>query len=319
MKALVFDGHLQLHKNYAKPGTDAGEALIKVGHAGICATDLEISKGYMGFQGVLGHEFVGQVVSGSDSWVGKRVVGEINCVCGSCDMCQGGLANHCRRRTVVGISGRDGAFAEYVSLPEQNLHQVPETISDQQAVFVEPLAAAYQVLKQCPIEKRHRVAVLGAGRLGLLVAQVLKTTGCKLEVIGRNPHTLLFCDKLGIQAKAVGDAVPRADQDVVVDCTGAPAGLSLAMQLVRPRGTIVLKSTHASVGELNLAPLVVNEITLQGSRCGPFSDAIAALARNQIQVDAMVSRTFDLERAVEACAAASQPDNIKVLLRMGTR
>ena len=315
MKALVFEGQLRLDHDRPEPQVRAGEALVKVRLAGICATDLEITKGYMDFTGVLGHEFVGEVVRGSDRWVGRRVVGEINCVCRSCDMCSRGLANHCRKRTVLGIAGRDGAFAELLALPEANLHAVPDVITDEQAVFVEPLAAAYQVLKQCPIEKHQRVAVLGSGRLGLLVAQVIQKTGCKLEVIGRNPHTLSFCEKRGIQTVSIDDVAPRGEHDVVVDCTGNPQAFGLATELVRPRGTIVLKSTHAANEPLNLAPLVINEVTLLGSRCGPFVDALAALARAEIHVDTMVSRTYDLADAVDAVAAAADPGNIKILLR----
>ncbi|MCH8878270.1 MAG: alcohol dehydrogenase catalytic domain-containing protein [Planctomycetes bacterium] len=315
MKALVFEGQLRLDHDRPEPQVRAGEALVKVRLAGICATDLEITKGYMDFTGVLGHEFVGEVVRGSDRWVGRRVVGEINCVCRSCDMCSRGLANHCRKRTVLGIAGRDGAFAELLALPEANLHAVPDVITDERAVFVEPLAAAYQVLKQCPIEKHQRVAVLGSGRLGLLVAQVIQKTGCKLEVIGRNPHTLSFCEKRGIQTVSIDDVAPRGEHDVVVDCTGNPQAFGLATELVRPRGTIVLKSTHAANEPLNLAPLVINEVTLLGSRCGPFVDALAALARAEIHVDTMVSRTYDLADAVDAVAAAADPGNIKILLR----
>ena len=315
MKALVFEGQLRLDHDRPEPQVRTGEALVKVRLAGICATDIEITKGYMDFAGVLGHEFVGEVVRGSDRWVGRRVVGEINCVCRSCDMCSRGLANHCRKRTVLGIAGRDGAFAEFLALPEMNLHAVPDVITDEQAVFVEPLAAAYQVLKQCPIEKHQRVAVLGSGRLGLLVAQVIQKTGCKLEVIGRNPLTLSFCEKRGIQTRSIDDVVPRGEHDVVVDCTGNPQAFGLATELVRPRGTIVLKSTYAASGLLNLAPLVINEVTLLGSRCGPFVDALAALARAEIHVDTMVSRTYDLANAVDAVAAAADPGNIKILLR----
>ncbi len=200
-------------------------------------------------------------------------------------------------------------------MPEANLHAVPDVITDEQAVFVEPLAAAYQVLKQCPIEKHQRVAVLGSGRLGLLVAQVIQKTGCKLEVMGRNPHTLSFCEKRGIQTLSIEDVVPRGEHDVVVDCTGNPQAFELATELVRPRGTIVLKSTHAASEPLNLAPLVINEVTLLGSRCGPFVDALAALARAEIHVDTMVSRTYDLTDGVDAVAAAEESGNIKILLR----
>lgn len=317
MNALVFDKSLRHEPRYADAVPKPGEALIAVRLAGICATDLEIVKGYMGFAGVLGHEFVGTVVSGSRQWEGKRVVAEINCVCGRCSLCQRGLSNHCRNRTVVGIAGRDGAFADLIAVPERNLHVVPDAISDEQAVFVEPLAAAFQVIKQVPIEKRMQVAVVGSGRLGLLVAQVLRTTGCKLEVVGRNPLTLEFCDRKAIQSRHVSQVVPHADKDVVVECTGSPEGFDLASKLVRPRGTIVLKSTYATSAPLDLASVVVNEVTVLGSRCGPFADALAALARREVDVETMISRTLLLSRGVEALEMAADSRCIKVLLKPG--
>jgi len=317
VNALHFNQELRFDTRYADPQAGDGEVLIDVRLAGICATDLEIVKGYMGFSGVLGHEFVGTVVKGRRRWRGQRVVAEINCVCGRCDMCQHGLANHCRRRTVLGISGRDGVFADQVAVPERNLHEVPDTLTDEQAVFVEPLAAAYQVVKQCPIEKRMRVAVVGSGRLGLLVAQVLHAAGCQLEVIGRNELTLTFCEKKGIQATAVSELMPRADRDMVIDCSGSPEGFETALRLVRPRGTLVLKSTGAGTAPLNLAPIVVNEVTLLGSRCGPFAEAINALARRQVDVESMISRQMPLSKGVEAFALAADPRYIKVLLKPG--
>ncbi len=315
MRALVFDGSLRYLRNCRDPEPGRNEALVRVTLAGICATDLEIVRGYMRFSGVPGHEFVGTVAAGPKIWRDKRVVAEINCVCGQCDMCHHGLANHCRNRSVVGIQGRDGCFADYVAVPVDNLHELPDAVSDEQAVFVEPLAAAYQVVKQCKIEKRMRVGVVGSGRLGLLVAQVLQGTGCRLEVIGRNPLTMSFCEKKGIQVRPVSEVVPRADHDLVVECTGAAAGFELALRLVRPRGTIVLKSTYAGDAKLNLAPVVVNEVTVLGSRCGPFADAISALARRQIDVLSMITKQFPLSRGVEAFAAAAEPGHIKVLLK----
>lgn len=317
MNALVYTQLLQYDPRRADPVVTEGEALVAVRLAGICATDLEIVKGYMGFNGVLGHEFVGTVANGPKAWRGKRVVGEINCVCGQCNMCQAGLSSHCRRRTVLGIAGRDGAFADMLVLPVRNLHAVPDGLSDEQAVFVEPLAAAMQVIKQCPIEKRMKVAVVGSGRLGLLVAQVLRTTGCKLEVIGRNELTLGFCDRKGIQATQASQVVPHADCDVVVECSGSPEGFYLAAKLVRPRGTIVLKSTYAASAPLNLASIVINEVSVLGSRCGPFPDAIAALARGEIEVETMVSKVLPLSRGVEAFELAADPRYIKVLLKPG--
>jgi len=315
MNALVFRQSLRFDPRYPEPVARDGEVVVSVRLAGICATDLEIAKGYMDFAGVLGHEFVGTVVSGPRAWRGKRVVAEINCVCGQCHMCQHGLANHCPRRTVLGIAGRDGAFAELISVPERNLHPVPDSVSDEQAVFVEPLAAAIQVIKQCPIEKRMKVAVVGSGRLGLLVAQVLRATGCRLEVVGRNPLTLEFCDRKAIQATPVSGLVPKADRDVVVECSGSPEGFELAAALVRPRGTLVLKSTYAASAPLNLASVVINELTVLGSRCGPFPDAVASLARGEVDVQTMISRSLPLSRGVEAFELASDPRNIKILLK----
>lgn len=316
MRAIIFNDRLKYTDSYPDPTAADGECLVRVHMAGICATDIEMTRGYMSFSGILGHEMVGTVTQGSKAWQGKRVACEINCVCGKCDMCQAGLASHCRRRTVLGISGRDGCFADFVAVPENNLHEVPDAISDEEAVFIEPLAAACQVVKQVPIEPRMSVAVVGSGRLGLLVAQVLAKTRCRLEVIGRNPKTLLFCEKKRIQSIAVDDLIPKNDRDVVVECTGSPAGLNIAMGLVRPRGIIVLKSTHAGDEPLNLAPIVVNEVTIIGSRCGPFPEAIDALARREIDVSSMVARAFRIDRGLEAFEAATSPNNIKVLLRI---
>lgn len=316
MKAIRFDGKsLQFDSSAPAPAGGQGEAIIDVLLAGICATDLEIVCGYMGFRGILGHEFVGRVRKGPSEWIGKRVVGEINCVCGRCDLCQSGLSRHCRKRTVLGISGRDGAFAEQVALPAMNLHVVPDGMSDEEAVFVEPLAAAIQVVQQCKVEPRMQVTVIGPGRLGLLVAQVLARTGCKLDVVGRSATGLEFCEKKGIQPVPLSAVVPRADRDVVVECSGSPDGLRLALSMVRPRGTIVLKSTYASGSTVDLAPIVINEVTLLGSRCGPFAEALKALARRDVEVASMVSRKFELSRAVDAFEAARDPRNIKVLLK----
>src|SRR3954468_1918185 len=249
MRALVFDQSLSLDTRRSEPAPTDGDTLIKVRQAGICATDIEITKGYMSYRGVLGHEFVGEVVSSPDrDLVGHRVCGEINVVCGRCDLCLSGLSTHCRARTVLGILNHDGAFAEFVRLPALNLHVVPKNVEDDQAVFVEPLAAAYQVLKQIKLDGRKWVAVLGDGRLGLLVAQVLRNAGCPVRVIGKHPDKLAQCEKWGIRSRILADIAPRHCQDIVVDCTGSAAGFETAMAMVRPRGTIVLKST-AAVGK----------------------------------------------------------------------
>ena len=319
MRAITFDGQLAYTDSYPEPSPAEGECLVRVHLAGICATDHHITLGYMGFRGVLGHEMVGTVVKGSPAWTGKRVACEINCVCGRCDLCQTGLASHCRNRTVLGISGRDGCFAELVAVPERNLHEVSDSITDEEAVFIEPLAAACQVIKQVPVEPRMSVAVVGSGRLGLLVAQVLAKIGCRLEVFGRNPHTLLFCEKKRIQATPVDQMRARNDRDVVVECSGSPEGLAIAMGLARPRGTVVLKSTHAADAPINLTPAVINEVRIVGSRCGPFPDAIEALARREVEVSSMVARTYRLSRGLEAFEASADRNNIKVLLRIEPR
>lgn len=317
MRAVTFDGRLTYSAGHPDPRPEPGECLVRVHLAGICGTDLQITRGYMGFRGIVGHEFVGTVSAGSLAWRGKRVVGEINCVCGACDLCLGGLSNHCRKRTVVGILGRDGCFADLLCLPERNLHAVPDAVTDEQAVFVEPLAAAFQVIAQCPVERHTRVTVLGSGRLGILVAQVLASAGCKLSVVGRNREKLQCCEKRGIQTVALEELVPRQDRDVVVECTGTPEGLKLALEIVRPRGTVVLKSTHAHAVPIDLAPAVVHEVRIVGSRCGPFPEAINALARSAVDVRPLITHVYPIEQALDAFAAAQSQASLKILVRMG--
>jgi threonine dehydrogenase-like Zn-dependent dehydrogenase len=317
MRALVFHESLALDPRRSEPRADDGDTLLKVRQAGICATDLEITKGYMGFRGVLGHEFVADVISSPDrDLVGQRVVGEINVVCGRCDLCLSGLSSHCRNRSVLGILNHDGAFAEFVRLPAMNLHVVPKNVDDDSAVFVEPLAAACQILKQIKLDGRRWVTVLGDGRLGLLVAQVLRNAGCPVRVIGKHPDKLALCEKWSIRSRPLEEIDPRHDQDVVVDCTGSASGFELAMQMVRPRGTIVLKSTFAAGKPLNLAPLVIDEIQVIGSRCGPFKEAIRALSEKQVDVASLIQRRMKLDQGVEAMQLAARPGVLKVLLTM---
>src|SRR3954451_25091345 len=317
MRALVFDKSFTFQPRHADPPAAAGDTLLRVRQAGVCSTDLEIVKGYMGFRGVIGHEFVAAVVSSPDKdLVGQRVAGEINVVCGRCDLCLSGLSNHCRNRTVLGIVNRDGAFADYVRLPAINLHEVPAAVEDDAAVFVEPLAAAFQVTKQVKLDGKRWVTVLGDGRLGLLCAQVLRNVGCPVRVIGRHPDKMRLCDQWGIRSRPVADITPRHDQDVVVDCTGSASGLEMAVQLVRPRGTIVLKSTVADGKAFNLAPIVVDEINVVGSRCGPFREAIKALSEKNIDVTSMIHRRMKIEQGLEAMELAAKPGVLKVLLTM---
>lgn len=317
MRALIFDQKPSFQPRCPEPAEAEGDTLIRVKQAGICATDLEICRGYMGFSGILGHEFVGEVVSSpAKDLVGQRVVGEINIVCGRCDLCLSGLSNHCRSRSVLGIDKHPGAFADFVRLPAINLHALPAAVDDDQAVFVEPLAAAFQVLKQIKLDNRTWVTVLGDGRLGLLVAQVLRNAGCPVRVVGKHPQKLALCEKWSIRSRLLTDIIPRHDQDVVVDCTGSAAGFEIAMAMVRPRGTIVLKSTVADGQPLNLAPLVIDEINVIGSRCGPFKEAIRALAEKSIDVISLMTRRMKLEQGVEALNLAARPGVLKVILTM---
>lgn len=327
MRALHFDGtrvrFRQGHPEPAAPG--AQEVVLKVHAAGLCQTDLEIAKGYMGFTGVLGHEFVGTVAKvgrGVDpGWVGRRACGEINCVCGTCPMCARGLSTHCLQRTVVGILNHDGAFAEYVRLPARNLHAVPGNVSDEEAVFVEPLAAAFQILRQVPMDKRTRATVLGDGRLGQLCAQVLGRTGCVLTLAGRHEEKLGLAERIAKRGNRAlttvldRDVQPRRDQDVVVDCTGRVEGLGRALELLRPRGTLVLKTTVAAQKPVNLAPVVIDEITVVGSRCGPFPDAINALAAKEVDVLPLITRRVGLEGA-EALFGPEAAAHLKVIIQV---
>lgn len=331
MQALVLDGkQVRLDARRSEPTPASGEVVIRPLRMGVCATDLELVKGYMGFSGVLGHEFVGVVEDapggGRDAkrWVGKRVVGAINCVCGKCDMCRAGLREHCRNRTVLGIAGRDGCFADRFTLPARNLYEVPDHVDDDHAVFVEPLAAAYQILRQLTIEGRPYITVLGDGRLGLLCAQVMSQLNATVRLVGKHPEKLQLCEKWGVKHRLLDDVGRRHDQDIVVDCTGSTSGLVTAMQMVRPRGTIVMKTTVATptageavaegTGVVDLSPLVINEVKVIGSRCGPFPDALAALSAGKVDVVSLISRRMKLADGVESLRIAAKSDVIKVLL-----
>jgi alcohol dehydrogenase len=322
MRALVFDGGLRLARDHPRPQPGSREALVRVQLAGICNTDLEIMRGYMGFQGVLGHEFVGLVEEAADAgWVGRRVVGEINCACGQCPTCLAGRPTHCPHRTTVGIAGHDGVFAEYVQLPLANLHAVPEGVSDRQAVFVEPLAAALEIPEQLHIRPSERVVVLGDGKLGLLVAQVLALAGCDLLAVGRHLEKLASLERLGIPVRLSSAAadLDAGCADVVVDCTGRAEGFAGARRLVRPRGRLVLKSTFHGDNQVNLTSLVVDEVTLMGSRCGPFAPALRLLARGLVDVEALIDSEYPLEQGLEAFERAATAGVLKVLVRPGVR
>jgi len=317
MKALWFDRVLSL-REVERPQAAPGEALIQVSVAGICGTDLEILKGYSRFRGILGHEFVGRVVEcEQEEWVGKRVVGEINLACGRCNWCLAGMGRHCPARTVMGIVKRPGCFAEYVGLPVRNLHEVPEELPDQVAVFVEPVAAAAEVLEQTRIAPGTPVAVLGDGRLGLLIGQVLRHARNEVTLVGRHSWKLGLARLWGLETFSVDELeyVPRRFP-VVVEATGSPDGLALAFNLVEPCGVIVMKSTFPERASFDTARLVVDEITLLGSRCGDFRTALELLRRGHVAVAEMVNKVFPLEEGLPAFEFAQQASCLKVLLRV---
>ena len=333
MRALVFQNNvLRLEKRYPEPSLKNGEVLIRVLQVGICNTDLEITRGYMGFEGVLGHEFVGmvkEIFGGQDEevrerFLGRRVVGEINAACyrADCWYCQRGMSTHCPKRTTLGIGGRDGAFAEYLTLPVENLYLVPDDVSDEEAVFVEPLAANFEILEQMHVKPTDSIVVLGDGKMGQLAAQVLALSGCEVTMIGKHEEKLALVRQRGIATQQIDaqgrNALLESEWrvDMVVECTGSEAGLELAMRLVRPRGTVVLKSTVAARSRLHLAPIVIDEIRVQGSRCGPFAPALRALSQRRVDVRPLISARYNLDEGLQAFEYATKPGVLKVLVRV---
>jgi len=315
VKATYFDGkNLNYDDNYPTPKSD--ETLVRVNLAGICGTDLEILDGYMKYHGILGHEFVGTVEkSDNPKLIGKRVVGEINAGCGICDSCKKGMERHCPNRTVLGILNRNGAFAEFLSIPEKNLHVIPDSMTDEQAVFVEPLAAAFEIKEQVSLQPQWSVAVVGDGRLAQLIIKVLKLTCPNITCFGRHQSKLAGILTGGVKIKIGIDSSDEQSFDLVVEATGSNSGFSDVMKLIKPRGIVVLKSTIASRENLDLTPTVVNDITLVGSRCGLFQPAIDALATGMVSVDSMIDSTYPLEKFSEAIHHAKKPDTLKVFLK----
>lgn len=298
-----------------KPERPPGYALIRTLVAGVCNTDLELQRGYYGFSGTPGHEFIGEVVEADIAeLVGKRVAGEINLACGHCAYCLRGLGRHCPNRTVLGIANHPGAFQEFFTLPERNLHVIPDGIANESAVFIEPLAAACEILDQVRIPAGEQVAVLGDGKLGLLIAQVLHAHGAKVRQFGRHRDKLLISERAGVETASVYAALPEAEFEFVVDATGAPEGLSSAVKMVKPRGTIILKSTIHGEVAIDTAPVIVNELTLVGSRCGRFEPAMELLRLGTVQVEPLIADRFPLASAPEAFARAAEKGVLKVLL-----
>ena len=332
MRALLYQNNtLTLEQNFPKPSLESGEALIRVLQAGICNTDLEITRGYLAFQGVLGHEFVGIVetvhegsgASTPRSLIGKRVVGEINAACrrSDCYHCQHNMPTHCPHRTTLGILKRDGAFAEYLTLPIENLHLVPDNVSDEEAVFVEPLAANFEMVEQVHLKPTDSVAILGDGKMGQLAAQVLTLSGCEVIMVGKHEEKLALAAKHGVHTRLLDDLHSftlenRRRVDVVVESSGSAQGLELALRLVRPRGTIILKSTVADKNTLDLAPIVIDEIRVQGSRCGPFAPALRALSQKLVNVRPLISARYTLDEGLDAFKRAGEKGVLKVLMRV---
>ena len=317
LKAAIFDGELKYLDDYALTEAGPGWARIKVCMAGICGTDLEIMKGYKGFRGVLGHEFVGVVDRAHDaSWVGRRVVGEINAACGHCAWCARGLGRHCPDRKTLGMNGLDGCMAEYCILPEANLLEVPPEIANERAIFTEPLSAACEILAQLPLGGTERIVVLGDGRLGILCAWTLATVAADVTVVGHHPGKLALARWRSVKTSLRGEGiVPGAD--IVVEATGSGQGMATAMSLCRPRGTIVLKSTVAFQGDLNLAPIVIHEQTVLGSRCGRFEDGLRMMGDYpDMPLEKLISDRYPLDRAAEAFRRAQERDALKILLEI---
>ncbi len=312
MRAIELHGGQTTFRSDFTPRSSRGDLIeVRVTKAGICETDLQLVQGYMGFDGIPGHEFVGVAQTGR--FAGQRVVGEINCACRRCDTCLNGRPRHCPNRTVIGILNHDGAFADAVMVPEENLHRVPDTLSDQQAVFTEPVAAACRILEQVTISAADRVVIFGDGRLGNVCAQVLKTTGCRLTVIGKHGWKLQRLRDVRIEGRLLDDHLPDHTADFVVDCTGSPVGFEMALQTVRPCGTVILKTTVAAKQSLHLAPIVIDEVTVLGSRCGPFGPALEMLNDGRVIVDLLISASYPLEESTAAFEHAQQSDALKVL------
>lgn len=313
MKALWLENNkislsdaLQPHK--------PNEALIKIRKAGICSTDLELVKGYYPYTGILGHEFVGEVMEAENaSWIGQRVVGEINVVCDQCEQCINGRPTHCENRTVLGIVNRDGIFAEFTTLPIANLHRVPYSVPDEMAVFTEPLAAALEIQQQIQIKPTDRVLLVGAGRLGQLIAQTLALTGCDLRVVARHVHQQNLLKARGIKIISEEEIQPWR-WDVAVEATGSPNGFALARKAIRPRGTLVMKSTYKGEMSVNFSSIVVDEINIIGSRCGPFEPALRLMESRQVDPTVLIADEFKLDEALKAFERAAETGVLKVLV-----
>lgn len=313
MRALWLENNKIDLRDISQP-RKPNEALIKIRKAGVCSTDLELVKGYYPYTGILGHEFVGEVVEAEDAaWIGERVVGEINVVCNKCEQCLNERPTHCENRTVLGIINRDGTFAEFTNLPIRNLHRVPASVPDEMAVFTEPLAAALEIQQQVQINPTDRVLLVGAGRLGQLIAQTLALTGCDLRVVARHKHQQDLLNARGIRIISEEEIKPWR-WDVVVEATGSPSGFALARRAIRPRGILILKSTYKGEMNVNFSSVVVDEINIIGSRCGPFEPALHLMESKQVDPTVLIAAEFKLNDALKAFEHAAEPGVLKVLV-----
>jgi len=314
MRALrVANSHLSYQNDMVVPRPREGEVLLAPRLTGICGTDLELLHGYYSFDGIPGHEFVADVIAGPAAWLGRRVVSEINVGCGICDFCRRGAKEHCEKREVIGIRDRNGAFAQYLTAPIVNLHAVPDTLDDEDAVFVEPLAAALHIQNQMRIEKHHRVLVLGAGKLGQIIVRTLLPIGCELLVCARSGGRMHTLEKLGVKV-CFPDELPERYFDIVIECTGNAAGFEHALNAIRGLGTLILKSTYATSLTVNASRVVVDEIRVLGSRCGDFKTALQWLDEKRIDLSGLVSARFPLSKGIDAFAQARLPGQFKVLV-----
>ncbi|MCX6305190.1 MAG: alcohol dehydrogenase catalytic domain-containing protein [Bacteroidetes bacterium] len=314
MKALFFDGSLAV-KEVPVPEPKEHEVLVRILYSAICNTDLEILKGYMGFHGIPGHEFVGEVVTPGRKLSGRMVVGEINCPCGDCYLCNTGRRTHCPDRSVLGIFNRNGAFADYLVLPEENLHSIPDNLAQTSAVFTEPLAAAVEIFQQVHIRPAQKVFIFGAGKLGLLIAQVFRLNGCNYQVLSRSETSAGKAESMGINAALISTLNDTDKAEVCVDCTGSPEGITIALAHLYPRGKLVLKTTVANPDMIDLNQVVINEVEIIGSRCGPFAPALRLLASGLVDPRPIITATYDFGDILQAFEFAAKPGVLKVLIR----
>lgn len=314
MKALFFNGSLNIIETET-PVPSKDEVLIKILYSSICNTDIELTKGYMNFTGVPGHEFVGEVVSKKSVLYCKKVVGEINCNCGLCEMCKKNLPTHCFNRSVLGIFNHQGTFAEYIVLKENNLHVIPENVELTDAVFTEPLAAALEIFEQVHIKPQDKIFIFGAGKLGILIAQIFHLYGCNYMIFNRGEERAAFAKSLNLNCKTLMELSENEKADICVDCSGSPQGFEISLKHLKPRGNLILKTTVAQPPVIDMNQIVINEFQIKGSRCGPFKPALLLIARKLINIKPLISKIFDFENIIDAFEFSKQKNILKILIK----